>query len=86
MPYVPSKPKIDINHKTFYLKSLAHDTYKVTENMHSGMPTKPLVPYHPTSYRNRLPIIDLKKPMSNSSTIELGDRSTLNKRHFLSTA
>jgi len=42
--------------------------------MHVGMAKKPLVPYHPTSYRNRLPVGDAKKPPKNSSQIEFGDR------------
>ena len=43
--------------------------------MHVGMAKKPLVAYHPTSYRNRLPVGDAKKPPKNSSQIEFGDRT-----------
>lgn len=42
--------------------------------MHAGMKSKPLVPYNPNSYRNRLPIPDAKKPPTNASSVELGDR------------
>ena len=47
------------------------------------MAKKPLVPYHPHSYRNRLPVPDAAKPPKNSSQIEFGDRSTLDKKHFV---
>ena len=42
--------------------------------MHVGMAKKPLEPYNPKSYRNRLPTADVKKPVTNSSQIEFGDR------------
>jgi len=39
------------------------------------MQKKPLVKYHPESYRNRLPVRDLHKPSKNASKIEIGDRT-----------
>ena len=43
--------------------------------MHVGMKNKPLLPYNPNSYRNRLPALDAKKPPKNVSSIEIGDRT-----------
>lgn len=42
--------------------------------MHAGMNKKPLVPYDPISYRNRLPVATVVMPNKNKSIIELGDR------------
>ena len=39
------------------------------------MNNKPLCPYDPTCYRNRLPVRDLAKPSKNASKIEIGDRT-----------
>jgi hypothetical protein len=39
------------------------------------MPGKPLVPYHPNSYRSRLPSADYVAPYRNASQFEIGDRS-----------
>jgi len=72
--------------KSTYTKSLAHDTYKVRPNLHIGMQTKPLEPYNPTSFRNRLPVPDPKMPATNASSIEFGDRNQKYNRHFLSVA
>ncbi len=52
----------------------SRNAFKVSANLHVGMRNKPLVPYNPHSYRNRLPIADVKKPPKNASSIELGDR------------
>jgi len=65
--------------------SLTHDTYKVSATMHTGMDKKPLCPYDPLSYRNRLPVQDARKPPKNSSQIEFGDRSVADKKHFVTT-
>ena len=46
---------------------------------------KPLEPYHPNHYRNRLPKPTVVMPYKNSSQIVIGDRSTYNKRQFVST-
>jgi hypothetical protein len=50
-------------------------TYKVHSSMHAGMPTKPLVAYHPDSYRSRLPSADYVTPYRNASQFEIGDRT-----------
>ena len=46
---------------------------------------KPLEPYHPNSFRSRLPQPTVVMPYKNSSSIVIGDRSTYNKRQFVST-
>ncbi len=47
-----------------YLNSHA---FKPRGNLHAGMRKKPLVKYDPLSYRNRLPVVSLKKPSKNAS-------------------
>jgi hypothetical protein len=42
--------------------------------MHVGMGKKPLVSYHPDSYRNRLPTGGVIMPHKNKSVIDIGDR------------
>ena len=42
-----------------FLLNFRRDTYKMHPSLHVGMKKKPLVPYHPESYRNRLPVVDL---------------------------
>ena len=54
--------------------------------MHAGMPKKPLVKYHPTSYRNRLPEPTVVMPHKNSSQVTIGDRSSAAKAHFTTTS
>jgi len=49
----------------------------VRPNLHTGMPLKPLEPYNPTSYRNRLPVVDAKMLSRNGSQLEIGNRSEL---------
>ena len=61
-------------------------TYKVHSDMHAGMAGKPLVPYHPHSYRSRLPTADYIAPYRNASQFEIGDRvSTSAKTVFRTT-
>ena len=46
------------------------------------MQKKPLEPYHPFSYRNRLPQPTVVMPYKNSSQIVIGDRSSDDRRIF----
>ena len=46
---------------------------------------KPLEPYHPNAFRSRLPQPTVVMPYKNSSSIVIGDRSSFNKRQFVST-
>jgi len=55
----------------FYKK--CRKAYDIKPNMHVGMAKKPLVPYNPTSYRNRLPTPTCVMPHKNKSVVELGD-------------
>ena len=50
--------------------------------MHAGMLKKPLEPYHPFSFRSRLPQPTVVMPYKNSSQIVIGDRSSDDKRLF----
>mmetsp|Transcript_8 Transcript_8/g.4 ORF Transcript_8/g.4 Transcript_8/m.4 type:complete len:88 (+) Transcript_8:332-595(+) len=50
--------------------------------MHCGMTKKPLEPYNPLSYRNRLPQPTVVMPYKNSSQIVIGDRSSEDRRAF----
>ena len=50
-------------------------TYTVHSSMHAGMPRKPLMSYHPDSYRSRLPSADYVAPYRNASQFEIGDRA-----------
>lgn len=65
--------------------SLSAEQFKVRDNLHCGMLKKPLEPYHPNSFRSRLPQPTVVMPYKNSSQIVIGDRSTYNKRQFVST-
>ncbi|EGR27620.1 hypothetical protein IMG5_193190, partial [Ichthyophthirius multifiliis] len=60
------------------------DVYKVRPYQHVGMNNKPLDTYHPHSYRNRLPVQDAPPQFTNASQIEVGDRSEVNHRRFVS--
>lgn len=65
--------------------SQAGATYKVHQNMHSGMANKPLVPYHPESYRSRLPTADYIAPYRNASQFEIGDRAAMSAKSVFRT-
>jgi len=53
--------------KSEHNQSLSHFNYKVRPNMRVGMAMKPLVPYTPNSYRNRLPVKNAPKLSKNLS-------------------
>ena len=56
------------------VKSVYRKDYDIRPYMHAGMSNKPLHPYNPTSYRNRLPTASVIMPHKNKSIVELGDR------------
>ena len=66
-------------------QSFSAHQYKVRDTLHAGMLKKPLEPYHPNSFRSRLPQPTVVMPYKNSSSVVIGDRSTYNKRQFVST-
>ena len=77
---------VDLNSKRLTeVTSLSQEQYKVRDNLHAGMMKKPLEPYHPNAFRSRLPQPTVVMPYKNSSQIVIGDRSTYNKRQFVST-
>lgn len=60
--------------KSGEVKTVYRKDYCVKPYMHVGMNKKPLVPYDPESYRNRLPIGGIIMPHKNKSVVEIGDR------------
>ena len=68
------------------ITSFAADTYQKRDTLHAGMAKKPLSIYHPNAFRSRLPQPTVVMPYKNSSSIVIGDRSTFNRRQFVSTA
>jgi len=65
-------------------ESIYRKDYAVKPDMHVGMSKKPLVPYHPTSYRNRLPTSSVIMPHKNKSVVEIGDRGAVNRKQWIS--
>lgn len=64
--------------KTIYKYLLLNrKDYTIKPIMHVGMEKKPLLPYDPLSYRNRLPTGGFISSHKNKSTIELGDRGLI---------
>jgi len=48
--------------------------------MHWGMTKKPLMPYNPNSFRNRLMEPTIVMPSSNASQVVIGDMLNANKK------
>ena len=61
------------------------DTFGKKEIPHAGMIRKPMVPYNPDAYRNRLAQASVVMPYKNSSQLVIGDRSSYYSRQFVST-
>ena len=53
---------------------VSRDVFKVRQNLHAGMPRKPLEPYHPNAHRSRLSSPTVVMPYKTSSQIVIGDR------------
>ena len=68
--------------KTFIKHSA---TYRQGIYMHVGMPKKPLMKYHPNSYRSRLPEPTMMMPYKNSSQIVFGDAQPSYKTMYRTT-
>jgi hypothetical protein len=60
--------------KSSETQSVYRKDYTPKPYMHAGMGPKPLVTYHPDSYRNRLPVCGIVMAPKNKSIIEIGDR------------
>lgn len=72
--------------KSAEVKSVYMNDYTPIPFMHCGMGKKPLLPYDPLSYRNRLPfggIVSLGQ--KNSSLINIGDNGLINRKQWSST-
>ena len=87
-PFAVGAPKpVDLSAKKLpETTSMAAEQFKVRETLHCGMMKKPLAPYHPNAYRNRLPQPTVVMPYKNSSSIVIGDRSSYNRRQYVSTS
>ena len=62
------------------------EAYRSRSNMHCGMSRKPLVPYDPFSYRNRLPVADFNFKDLKKTEFILGDPSLVNRKRWVSTS
>lgn len=58
--------------------------YCIHPDVHLGMDKKPLVPYTPNSYRNRLPIDNSHTAYKNTSRINIGDNNLVNRKQWKS--
>lgn len=67
-------------------KSIYQMDYSVKPIMHAGMIKKPLVKYDPNSFRNKLPKGEFYMPHKNTSMVNLGIKTDINKKQWLSTA
>ena len=65
--------------------SVYRNDYCVRPIMHAGMTKKPLVTYDPLSYRNRLPTNDFFMPHKNISNLDIGEKTDINRKQWLST-
>ncbi|CDW73586.1 UNKNOWN [Stylonychia lemnae] len=54
--------------------------------LHAGISKKPLEPYNPNSHRNRLYQPQITMPYKNASQIVLGDRSSVDRKQFVSSS
>ena len=62
------------------------DVFKQRGYLHAGLTKKPLEPYHPNSYRNRLYQPTFVRSYGNASQIVFGDRTNASKKHFVTTS
>lgn len=94
IPYriVNSKGK-RLNHFLYYskigknnFKSSYQLDYCLKRSMHVGMGRKPLVPYDPLSYRNRLPIDDFVINQQRKNEFILGNPDMVNRKRWVSTS
>ena len=74
-----------IRYKKQENKSTYKTDYTVKPIMHAGMGKKPLVLYNPTSYRSRLGVSDGFIPYKNTSRVELGVKTDINTKQWMST-
>ena len=71
--------------KSSELMSIYRKDYSVKPIIHAGMLNKPLEPYNPSSYRNRLPNMDFIISHKNKSSMEIGSPNTISRKQWVST-
>lgn len=71
--------------KSSELLSIYRKDFSVKPMLHCGMEKKPLEPYNPSSYRNRLPYGDFIMSHKNKSSVEMGSSSTTSRKQWIST-
>lgn len=64
---------------------LRRKTYQQMGYHHTGMSNKPLSVYDPNAKRSQLPKPTVVMPYKNSSQIVIGDRSSYDRRQYLTT-
>ena len=62
--------------KSSELMSIYRKDYSVKPHIHAGMANKPLEPYNPSSYRNRLPNMELIISHKNKSQMQIGSKES----------
>lgn len=65
--------------------SIYRKDFSVKPIIHAGMLNKPLEPYNPSSYRNRLPNLDYVISHKNKSSMEIGSPSSISRKQWVST-
>ena len=80
-PTLPQDQRMKKSSETF---SVAKEVYKVRNNLHAGMISKPLERYSPNAHRSRLPSPTVIMPYKNSSSIVIGDRTSEDRRMYVS--
>lgn len=83
VPYT-SSAAVTRNNSYSVKKSITHQEFNTKQYLHVGMKTKPLLPYTPDSYRNRLRTAVNARPKKNTSQIVLGQ--VHDKKQFVSMA
>lgn len=67
-------------------RSFSHDVHRIRNHLYAGMKNKPLQSYNPDAQRSRLRTEEFQIPYKNSSSVIIGDRSSTDKKHFITTA
>eukprot|EP01017_Pseudomicrothorax_dubius_P031319 TRINITY_DN3986_c0_g1_i1.p1 TRINITY_DN3986_c0_g1~~TRINITY_DN3986_c0_g1_i1.p1 ORF type:complete len:179 (-),score=35.37 TRINITY_DN3986_c0_g1_i1:103-639(-) len=86
-PYHPAPKKLpaEMVTRSSEIESFSHSQHRPRPSLSVSSKHKPLERYNPNAYRNRLPLPDVKMPLSNSSVVQIGDRGAQDRRHFVST-
>lgn len=71
--------------KSSELMSIYRKDFSIKPIIHAGMLNKPLEPYNPSSYRNRLPNMDFVISHKNKSSMEIGNKASASRKQWVST-